>query len=123
MIEIKIEVILMNLVTLKNKIKSGVVVSGLLVTIIPNLVNADQVEPHNDPIWNRYGYVTTSTTSEKQQESLTTMDNSQNTNVDAERKAAEDLANYWAHYDWSKHVSSWSNSSTSYNRYGYIMYP
>lgn len=115
----------MNLVTLKNKIKSGVVVSGLLVTIVPNLVSADQVEPHNDPIWNRYGYVTTSTTSDKQQESLTTMDNSQNTNVDADtaRKAAEDLANYWANYDWSKQVSSWSTSSTSYNRYGYTMNP
>ena len=115
----------MNLGTLKNKIKSGVVVSGLLVTIIPNLVNADQVEPHNDPIWNRYGYVTTSTTSGKKQESLTTMDNSQNTNIDADtaRKAAEDLANYWANYDWSKQVSSWSIPSTSYNRYGYTLYP
>ena len=101
----------MNLGTLKNKIKSGVVVSGLLVTIIPNLVNADQVEPHNDPIWNRYGYVTS------------TPVESQTTNIDAERKAAEDLANYWAQYDWSKQVSSWSTSSTSYNRYGYTMYP
>lgn len=101
----------MNLGTLKNKIKSGVVVGGLLVTIIPNLVNADQVEPHNDPIWNRYGYVTTSTTSEKQQD------------ADTARKAAEDLANYWANYDWSKQVSSWSIPSTSYNRYGYTLYP
>ena len=113
----------MNLGTLKNKIKSGVVVGGLLVTIVPNLVNADQVESHNDPIWNRYGYVTTSTTSEKQQESLTTMDNSQNMNADTARKAAEDLANYWANYDWSKQVSSWSTSRTSYNRYGYTMNP
>ena len=112
----------MNLVTLKNKIKSGVVVGGLLVAIVPNLVSADQVEPHNDPIWNRYGYVTvnesnksTPVESEKQESSTT--------NVDAARKAAEDLANYWAHYDWSKQVSSWSTSSTSYNRYGYTMYP
>lgn len=117
----------MNLVTLKNKIKSGVVVGGLLVTIVPNLVSADQVEPHNDPIWNRYGYVTVDTPIEPVTQEV--VDNSQtkttsdSQTVDAERKAAEDLANYWAHYDWSKHVSSWSNSSTSYNRYGYIMYP
>ena len=109
----------MNLITLKNKIKGGVVVSGLLVTIVPNLVSADQIPLHNDPIWNRYGYVTVNESipieSEKQ-ESFTT-------NVDAVRKAAEDLANYWAHYDWSKQVSSWSTSDTSYNRYGYMMYP
>lgn len=101
----------MNLITLKNKIKSGVVLGGLLVAIVPNLVNADQVPSHNDPIWNRYGYVTSIPV-----ESRTTI-------VDAERKAAEDLANYWSNYDWSKQVSSWSTSSTSYNRYGYTMYP
>ena len=37
------------------------------------------------------------------------------------RSDAEKNANYWANYDWSKVVSSWSNSSTSWNRYGYFL--
>ena len=34
---------------------------------------------------------------------------------------AEANANYWANYDWSKVVYSWSNSSSAWNRYGYFL--
>lgn len=34
---------------------------------------------------------------------------------------AEANANYWANYDWSTVVYSWSNSSSAWNRYGYFL--
>lgn len=34
---------------------------------------------------------------------------------------AEANTNYWANYDWSKVVYSWSNSSSAWNRYGYFL--